>query len=149
MATTGLPACGVYLLELRVAKPVTVSVGRLGEVRLETGMYLYVGSAQRNLPARVRRHFACEKRIRWHIDYLTTHPAVDVIGAATWERSREWECRLGRVLVAHGAAAEAVAGFGASDCHCRTHLFRVLLSDWRASLIEPLGECAFIANVQR
>ena len=61
-----------YLLIMQGNLVCPLQVGALGEVSLEPGWYLYVGSARRHLEARLRRHLRPEKRRRWHIDYLLT-----------------------------------------------------------------------------
>ena len=124
-----------------------VTVGRVGEVCLARGTYLYVGSAQRNLAARVGRHFAREKRIRWHIDHLTTHADVTVTRAAIWPLGKEWECQLAEALVAAELAERVVPGFGASDCRCGGHLLRVTDKAWLGRLgetVPALGRASWL-----
>jgi Uri superfamily endonuclease len=120
---------GLYLLLLEVAAPVVVTVGRLGTYDFPAGRYVYVGSARRGLRARAERHLRREKPLRWHIDYLTTHPGVRTIGAVLVPAPprRLTECRLVQgVRRAHGARA-VVARFGAGDCRagCAAHLWWV------------------------
>ncbi|MEM2971564.1 MAG: hypothetical protein QW270_03980 [Candidatus Bathyarchaeia archaeon] len=40
---------GVYVLIIKVAKPISVNVGALGKINFEKGLYAYVGSAQKGL----------------------------------------------------------------------------------------------------
>ena len=62
---------GHYLLVLRLSQPRELRVGALGEIRFLAGDYVYVGSAQRALAARVARHRRRhDKRFHWHIDSL-------------------------------------------------------------------------------
>ncbi|MCD6421144.1 MAG: GIY-YIG nuclease family protein, partial [Thaumarchaeota archaeon] len=70
---------GVYLLFLRVKRDLRMRVGSLGVIDFKEGLYVYVGSAQNNLEKRVRRHLSKEKKVRWHIDYLTSSGSVDVV----------------------------------------------------------------------
>jgi len=44
---------------------------KFGRARFRQGVYFYVGTAQRNLSARLGRHSRKEKTLRWHIDYLS------------------------------------------------------------------------------
>jgi Uri superfamily endonuclease len=77
------------------------------------------------LAARIGRHLrpASEKRLRWHIDYLTAHvPVTEVIWAIGDERR---ECQWAQSLLALPGACVAIARFGASDCACSTHLIRL------------------------
>jgi hypothetical protein len=46
-------------------------VGALGRFWFRPGVYLYVGSAQRNLRARTERHGRKNKPLRWDIDHLS------------------------------------------------------------------------------
>ncbi len=102
------------------------TVGRLGRQRFD-GIYLYVGSALG--PGgfkRVERHRAVaqgrSKTRRWHIDYLLG--LGQLRGVLLFEtQDKAMECALARELAR--AAEPVIVGFGASDCRCRTHLFRV------------------------
>lgn len=110
---------GLYIAVFYLAKGQTVRVGALGRVCLRRGIYLYVGSAQRNLSARLNRHGRKDKILRWHVDYLSTR--AQMLGALTMAGPREQECEVAKEL---GKMFElAVPGFGASDCRCRGHLF--------------------------
>ena len=87
----------------------------------ERGWYAYVGSAARAREARVTRHLALEKPLRWHADYLfTAFPAQRawlVDGAAG-------ECALAGALAALPGAERRPRRFGAGDCRCAGHLVR-------------------------
>jgi len=114
---------GVYLLFLRIGRDSRIRVGSLGVVGFRKGLYVYVGSAQNNLEKRVRRHLSREKKLRWHIDYLTLSRVVKVVAVCAYELGREYEC----VIAGHlqEISEEVVDRFGSSDCSCRGHLFRV------------------------
>jgi sugar fermentation stimulation protein A len=96
-----------------------ITVGQLGRFLFRQGVYLYVGSAQRNLSARLERHSKKTKRLRWHIDYLSTK--AEMLGAMTIAGSRTRECELAKELA--GMYELAIPHFGASDCRCGGHLF--------------------------
>ncbi len=121
---------GAYLLRLHLARPVRVSAGRLGEYRLASGEYLYVGSARRGLEARVARHrrLCQEKRDvrRWHIDALLAHPHCRWLGVQHFLGGEE--CALSLALAAHPAIEAPWPGLGATDCRhgCPSHLYRVV-----------------------
>ena len=114
---------GVYLLFLRVKRDLRMRVGSLGVIDFKEGLYVYVGSAQNNLEKRVRRHLSREKKVRWHIDYLTLSGSVDVVAVCAYELGREYECIIASYL--QEISEEVVGGFGCSDCECRSHLFRM------------------------
>ncbi len=83
---------GVYIALFYLRQPQRIRVGRLGVVAFEPGVYAYVGSAQRNLKARLDRHARHHKPLRWHIDYLSTQ--AEMIGALIFAGGKQWECRL-------------------------------------------------------
>lgn len=110
---------GVYIAVFNMPKGRRIQIGRLGRFSFPQGIYFYIGSAQRNLSARLERHSRKNKVLRWHIDYLSAKS--DMLGAITIPGPREMECQLARKL---GRMFElAVPGFGASDCRCSGHLF--------------------------
>jgi Uri superfamily endonuclease len=137
---------GHYALLLRLTAPVHLQIGALGSFTFPAGWYVYTGSALRNLQARLQRHFRPEKKLRWHIDYLTSHkachtigavvvPAADpddeiepealtVGGASVPAREHAEECAVNRLVIATLGAVHPCRGFGASDCRarCRSHL---------------------------
>lgn len=111
------PSLCTYQLVIEVARPRILVIGKLGRMRFPAGRYVYTGSARRNLLARVRRHLAKEKTLRWHIDYLLTARDVQVTDVRL---SSEPECQVNQRL----AGEVIMPGFGASDCraHCGSHL---------------------------
>ena len=110
---------GVYIAFFYLPKAQRIRAGRLGRVSFRRGVYLYVGSAQRNLSARLNRYARKNKPLRWHIDYLSVK--AEMLGAITIAGPRERECMLVRSL--NKMFELAVPGFGASDCRCGGHLF--------------------------
>ena len=119
LASEGAPR--LYVVLTYVPRRTTIPVGALGSVVLERGWYAYVGSAARARRARVARHLAPFKPLRWHADYLfTAFPARRawlVDGAAG-------ECELAGALVALPGASRRPRRFGAGDCRCAGHLVR-------------------------
>ena len=69
------PDPGTYALILQCDLNDRVQIGRLGEIELRPGYYIYVGSAfgPGGVKARVERHWRTDKRKHWHIDYLREH----------------------------------------------------------------------------
>lgn len=106
-----------YQLFIEVKQPVRLAIGKLGSFDFPAGHYIYTGSAKRNIEARIRRHLAKDKKLRWHIDYLlhSTYATITKV-----ERFVEAECEINQKTL--GAAL--FPRFGASDCHagCRSHL---------------------------
>jgi sugar fermentation stimulation protein A len=121
MRTCSEPDAGLYLLVLRVVVPLTVNVGALGRIDFAPGYYIYCGSARRNLSKRLARHMTRNKRLHWHIDYLTSRKEVSVESARVFALDEVTECALNsRVRTLFNT--EPVRGFGCSDCTCVTHL---------------------------
>jgi Uri superfamily endonuclease len=129
----------LYIVLTRVPRRSKLAVGSLGMVTLERGWYGYVGSAARAREARVARHLALEKPLRWHADYLfTAFPAERawlVDGAAG-------ECELAGALAALPGAERRPRRFGAGDCRCSGHLVRFA----RRPLRRDLAAAAYAAG---
>ena len=114
---------GTYILLIRVIRPTTITIGRLGDIAFEKGLYAYVGSAwgSGGLKARISRHLRKSKKKFWHIDYLLSCKNVYVesiillIGLRVEHLLAE---KLSRIF-------RFVKGFGASDSPCQSHLFFV------------------------
>jgi Uri superfamily endonuclease len=113
---------GTYVILLRLPEATKKIVGRLGEVRFDSGFYAYVGSAlgPGGLQARVGHHLTITDRPRWHVDYLRRIASPIEI----------WYV-LSTEVLEHGWARElsTMAGwnvgprrFGSSDCSCGSHL---------------------------
>jgi len=113
---------GVYIAVFYLPIEQSITVGRQGRYRFKPGVYFYVGSAQRNLEARIERHARRQKPLRWHIDYLSIK--AHMIGAITVSGSRERECQMAAEL--KRLYELAIPCFGASDCRCGGHLFYTL-----------------------
>jgi Uri superfamily endonuclease len=109
------------VLWLHLDRPLQVSTGRLGDVHLAPGFYGYVGSAfgPGGVRARLGRHLSGAGRAHWHIDYLRA--ACDVHGAWVSYHGRRLEHGWAQALLAL-PGARPLAGFGATDCECPTHL---------------------------
>lgn len=115
---------GAYILIMDLDGEYTISIGSLGEIRFCKGTYAYTGSAMGGLEARLRRHFSKEKKFWWHIDHLLEKGRA--VEAFYLPSDRKVECLLNK-LVSLLPGSVPIKGFGASDCHCGTHL--QLISD--------------------
>jgi len=113
---------GTYVLFLRFPEGAETEAGALGHIILDAGDYCYVGSAMGGLDQRLLRHLSHEKKLRWHIDYLTI--ICHEMHAMEHEGPAISECDLARLMESIGNAP-AVMNFGCSDCGCQTHLFKV------------------------
>ena len=106
-----------------VGRDLKIRVGSLGVVGFKKGYYVYVGSGQRYLEKRIQRHKKKIKRVKWHIDYLTTNSDVRVIEAAAYNLPKKYECILANMLRSMGF--KSVKGFGSTDCKCVSHLHQI------------------------
>ena len=110
---------GLYIAVFTLPERRHLRIGALGNFAFQAGVYLYVGSAQRNLTARIERHGRHDKPFRWHIDYLSAKARM--LGAILVPGPLRHECRLARKVAA--LFPRPVPGFGSSDCNCKGHLF--------------------------
>jgi Uri superfamily endonuclease len=115
-------AKGIYVLVISVDKDISVNVGALGVVNFEKGLYAYVGSAQKRLERRIRRHLRRIKRKFWHIDYLLDDDNVEVLKVFFKNAGKSEECKVANKIGERGVPTE---GFGSSDCKCKSHLFKL------------------------
>jgi Uri superfamily endonuclease len=114
---------GSYALLLSSATETVIPIGRLGNLRLQPGFYVYIGSAlgPGGVRARLAHHTRRAACPHWHIDYLKLHTRLEAV----------WFCygrkRLEHIWARHCSkmpgASVPMAGFGSSDCDCESHLF--------------------------
>ncbi|MDR0335394.1 MAG: GIY-YIG nuclease family protein [Methanomassiliicoccaceae archaeon] len=131
---------GSYLLFITFSRTVTADVGALGTLTAEEGEYCYAGSAMNGLDQRIGRHLSKEKRMRWHIDFFTVL-ADSAEAFVSFERD---ECELADMAERSGCIP-AFRRFGASDCRCPTHLFRVT-GRAKKELLEMSGATPFLTE---
>ena len=108
---------GTYLIVIKVNEDRKIEVGSLGEIEFRNGYYIYTGSAMNGIIQRLKRHFSRNKKIWWHIDYLT---AVEKPEYAMAIQNLKIECNIARNL---SKILQQIKGFGSSDCECSSHLF--------------------------
>jgi len=118
---------GTYLLLFRVTTATHINIGRLGHLRLTPGVYVYVGSARGpgGLSARIRRHLRREKRLHWHIDYITQQLSPTAILFTT--HPHVTECGWVHTLLPLPGTETPLPGLGNSDCRagCPAHFLRI------------------------
>ncbi len=114
-----------YVLVINVLKRIVTSIKSLGTVTFEPGTYIYIGSANvKNPLARVLRHFRKDKKIKWHIDYLTTAPEVRIQVAITCYGLAEDS--IYEVMLKQPYVSVALRKFGSTDRRGHlTHLFKL------------------------
>jgi Uri superfamily endonuclease len=115
---------GTYALLLTVQTPGRVCVGRLGEMVVEADAhYIYIGSAfgPGGVQARIAHHARLAPRPHWHIDYLRAVAGLDEVWYTHDPQRREHEWAA--IVSSMRSSSIPLAGFGCSDCACRSHLF--------------------------
>jgi Uri superfamily endonuclease len=127
---------GTYALVMSLKSEVAIVVGRLvmkgktcagSEITFPPGYYVYFGSAHGGLSARVIRHLKHEKRLHWHIDYLTRFAKIVevwyALESSEWkDRGEKLECLWCQVAQGMPHGQLHFPGFGSSDCRCTAHL---------------------------
>jgi Uri superfamily endonuclease len=118
-----LRAPGTYMVFVELPGCQKITVRSLHTFLLPAGAYCYLGSAMGpgGLASRLRRHASESSRKHWHIDFLIPH--VKQAGALVVHSTDRLECEW--ASWASRAGADCVNGFGASDCTCKGHLFRI------------------------
>lgn len=114
---------GTYALIFSASHSCVIKIGKLGTLQLQPGFYIYVGSAfgPGGLKARIAHH--CRKPVHphWHIDYLGSFLELKDIWH-TYDpvhREHQWA----KIFLSARGASIPLAGFGSSDCRCKSHLF--------------------------
>ncbi len=114
---------GTYALVLSAKANGLIRIGRLGTLRLQSGFYVYVGSAlgPGGVRGRLLHHLRPAKRPHWHIDHLRRHTVLKEVwyGLDPVSREHQWARCLGTLP----GASIPLAGFGSSDCQCESHLY--------------------------
>ncbi len=131
----------LYVILSWVPRRQAVVVGSLGPVVFDRGWYAYVGSAARARRARVARHLAPAKRLRWHADCLF----------AACPPRRAWlvdttasECELADGLARLPGAERRPPRFGSGDCACAGHLVRLGRRPRRDEVLAAAGDGAAV-----
>jgi Uri superfamily endonuclease len=111
---------GTYCLIISCKIDTEANVGKLGKIKFLAGHYAYIGSALNSMDKRIKRHMEKEKKIFWHIDYLTSHKDFKPYGAYIINSANKIECRKAAEI---RKDLPFIPGFGSSDCSCSSHLF--------------------------
>ena len=108
-----------------------ITVGKKGQVNLEKGLYVYVGSGRGSnggaeLINRVIRHLRLKKKPHWHIDYILNSPLVKIKKVCLIPSTLISECDLvEKILSLKGT--RPILGLGSTDCkrNCPSHFIKV------------------------
>lgn len=113
------PKHPLYTIYLKLNSDQHIIIGKLGNFHFKKGLYIYVGSAKKNILHRIKRHKEIEKKYHWHFDYL--RPFGSITKIITYDNSFT-ECGLAAKIRREVDGSIPVKGFGASDCKCESHL---------------------------
>lgn len=111
---------GTYILILECKKDCEIVVGSLGKINFKKGYYFYVGSAMNNIEKRISRHLRTNKKVKWHIDYITSSPNFEIIKTYIKNSDIKEECEIASIFE---NIFEYIKNFGSSDCRNKSHLF--------------------------
>lgn len=132
------PEPGTYALLLRSRSNKKIMVGRLGQINLELGYYIYVGSAfgPGGVKARVSRHMRRKETRHWHIDYAREFMEPYAVWYSHDNNHLEhiWAQKLEEIN-----SMSSVIGFGCSECKCTSHFFHTTIKPDFAMLRDTLG----------
>ena len=132
---------GTYTLLLELEAKTSITFGAAGTRHLKAGYYAYTGSALGpGGLSRVDRHRAvctgANPTRHWHVDYILG--ASETTWEGSWTAPVDAECRVARTI-----PGKPIAGIGATDCDCDSHLTyspeRRLLVDGLESVYEQLN----------
>lgn len=121
---------GVYVLLIELLSSACTTVGSLGYLCLDSGVYSYIGSAKGfgGIDARIRRHLSkVKRRLWWHVDYVT---ALDssIIRLVIYAESLSVceEDLVNAILRQRHTWSIAVPRFGSTDRKSPSHLLKCL-----------------------
>ena len=106
-----------YQIHISLKKNIEIQIGQLGIFKFPRGLYIYSGSAKKNIDQRIKRHLLQSKKLFWHIDYFLANKDTEIIKI---EKKNISECDLNK----NTKGKSIVCGFGSSDCinNCKSHL---------------------------
>lgn len=117
---------GVYALIIYIKDNISITLAKNTHY-FSPGYYVYLGSAKQygGIKSRVNRHLKKNKKLRWHIDYLTSNSLVN-IEAIIYAKTKIFkECTFIKILKKNYFEI-ASKNFGSSDCkeNCGAHLLK-------------------------
>jgi len=109
---------GTYILIIELNSDKKIQIGKFDKIFFKKGFYIYVGSALNGLDQRIKRHLKKDKKMHWHIDYLLKDS--EIVKILYRKNNYKEECKIAKNFI---QKLENIAGFGCSDCKCKSHLF--------------------------
>jgi len=127
---------GTYILLLECLSDCEITVGSLGKIRFEKGYYAYIGSAMNSLENRIKRHLSKNKRVFWHIDYLTTSEKFKIAKVFIKVSDKKEESDIAKTFEKE---FKYIEGFGSSDSNDKSHLFIIDNFEKLFKILKSLG----------
>lgn len=114
----------IYFLKIKLKKEIYIRIGKLGNIKFPAGIYYYSGSGGKNPEKRVKRHLEKNKKLFWHIDYLTNNKFTSIEYYRIFTNTCTSECVLNKRLKRALNGKFIIKEFGSSDCNnnCPAHL---------------------------
>lgn len=136
---------GVYVLLMKSLIEFELNIGMLGKQQIPKGYLIYVGSGLNGLLNRIERHFKRNKKLKWHIDFLTVDPHIIVFNAIYAETNRKMECDVSEKIF-KSRFTPIIRRFGSTDCRkCFSHLYyskdnpiQIILKVFREMGLKPV-----------
>jgi Uri superfamily endonuclease len=117
---------GVYAIIIYIKDNINLTLAKNTHY-FTPGYYIYLGSAKQygGIKSRINRHLKKNKKLKWHIDYLTSNHLVK-IKAVIYAKTKIFkECTFVKILKENYFEI-ASKNFGSSDCKekCGAHLLK-------------------------
>lgn len=118
---------GTYQLYIYLVKSIIIFHPRFGNVNFPGGLYIYSGSAKRNLLQRINRHLKKRgKKQHWHIDFILTNKNAKIIMIKIFRDKNKTECQLNFQTKQKTNSKILLKDFGSTDCrNCQSHLLYI------------------------
>lgn len=115
---------GIYILEIFSPFIFKVLHKKYCSIEMQMGYYYYFGSAMKNLKSRIARHKTINKKLHWHIDYITSNPDNTISNVYIIPSSKKTdECQARKNFQTEFNLTHPLKNFGSSDCTvCESHL---------------------------
>ena len=127
-----MPLKGFYIFGFKNTMTLKFNIKTIPhEKSLEPSYYIYIGSAfgPGGIFSRVSRHLKRDKRVKWHIDYLTNKSIIPLFVYSVLEDRKDFgECLIAKKLIEEKISKIAVKGFGSTDSPCLSHLLEITVS---------------------
>ncbi|MES0327741.1 MAG: GIY-YIG nuclease family protein, partial [Gammaproteobacteria bacterium] len=114
---------GTYIVLLKSEQSKNIQIGKLAQLEIRKGYYIYIGSAlgPGGVLARLKHHSKISRKPHWHLDYLRAETEFyQAYALLSLDRK---ECEWAVFMAQLAEVSEPMEGFGSSDCNCNTHLF--------------------------